>query len=213
MPQDVTDVLEFGRAALKVLTHPKFQSVSPAAGWMWMRGLMYLTAGNGTFGGLITETAFKQMGFSLARAQELQEAGLWRRAPNGWRFIRLSAVAPAPSPLKKPGAAVTLGIEVLRYETIGDPNVWILTKEQADDWQKTFSTVRVDQECLQARAWLDANPVRRKTFKGMPRFLVSWLSTATNRRGPAGWEKKIGAGRTGAAPEGKYDHVTVKDND
>lgn len=46
-------------------------------------------------------------------------------------------------------------------------------------------------EVLKAAVWLDANPTRRKTHKGMPRFLVSWLSRAQDRGGSSASQQPL----------------------
>ena len=56
---------------------------------------------------------------------------------------------------------------------------WPLTARQTDEWREAFPTLDVLAECRKARAWLAANGL--KTPAGMPRFLVSWLSKATDR--------------------------------
>jgi hypothetical protein len=44
--------------------------------------------------------------------------------------------------------------------------------------QSHYPALDVAAECLKARDWLDANPRRRKTWRGMRRFLVGWLNHA-----------------------------------
>ena len=55
---------------------------------------------------------------------------------------------------------------------------WELTDDQIATWQETFEPVDVDREGRIARAWCEANPGKRKTARGMPRFLFAWLSRA-----------------------------------
>ena len=66
----------------------------------------------------------------------------------------------------------------IRYPTYGAVTSWALTEAQVEAWQVMYPSVDVLAECLRALAWLQANT--RKTAKGMPRFLVSWLSRATD---------------------------------
>jgi len=59
---------------------------------------------------------------------------------------------------------------------------------QADDadiiqWQKTYPAVDVFAELAKMESWLDANPTKRKTEKGIKRFVNSWLSRAQDRGG------------------------------
>lgn len=54
-------------------------------------------------------------------------------------------------------------------------------EDQAGIWQSQFPGVDVERELLKIGAWLDANPKRRKTLRGLPRFVVNWLSRAQDR--------------------------------
>jgi len=58
-----------------------------------------------------------------------------------------------------------------------------VTAAQVASWRGDFPGVDVEAEVRKARAWLEANPTRRKTTRGTPRFLVSWLGRAQNERG------------------------------
>lgn len=62
------------------------------------------------------------------------------------------------------------------------------TDYQADDkdivaWQRTYPAIDVYQELNAMESWLDANPTRRKTSKGIKRFINSWLARAQDRGG------------------------------
>ena len=56
--------------------------------------------------------------------------------------------------------------------------------EQADiiEWQRTYKAIDVNHELDRMRQWLDANPGKRKTERGMKRFIVAWLSRASDNR-------------------------------
>ena len=59
---------------------------------------------------------------------------------------------------------------------------------QADDsdiiqWQKTYPAVDIFAELAKMESWLDANPSKRKTSKGIKRFVNSWLSRAQDKGG------------------------------
>ena len=57
--------------------------------------------------------------------------------------------------------------------------------EDADiiQWQKTYPAVDVFAELAKMESWLDANPSRRKTPKGIKRFVDLWLSRAQDKGG------------------------------
>ena len=59
------------------------------------------------------------------------------------------------------------------------------TPDDADviAWQKTYPAIDVYQELNAMESWLDANPSRRKTARGIKRFINSWLSRAQDRGG------------------------------
>lgn len=56
---------------------------------------------------------------------------------------------------------------------------WELSDAQVSEWQRVYRHLDVEAECRKAWAWLDANPSRLKTARGMKRFLVGWLNRAT----------------------------------
>lgn len=57
--------------------------------------------------------------------------------------------------------------------------------EEADiiAWQRAYPAINVHQELNAMESWLDANPTRRKTSRGIKRFINSWLSRAQDRGG------------------------------
>ena len=66
------------------------------------------------------------------------------------------------------------------------PNLVAITQEQLDEWQKDFPGVDVPQALRSMRAWLFANPTKRKTARGIPAFAVRWLAKEQNSpKGPA----------------------------
>ena len=50
-------------------------------------------------------------------------------------------------------------------------------------WQRAYPKVDVHQELLAMESWLDANPSKRKTKRGIKSFVVRWLSKAQNQGG------------------------------
>lgn len=51
-----------------------------------------------------------------------------------------------------------------------------ITQQDVDDWQSLFPAIDVLTELRKMVAWAQANPSRRKTDKGIRRFIVGWLS-------------------------------------
>lgn len=58
-----------------------------------------------------------------------------------------------------------------------------ITEPMIAEWRTAFPAVDVMQELRAMRVWCLANPAKRKTPKGVPRFVVSWLSKQQNRGG------------------------------
>jgi hypothetical protein len=211
---DVQALWALGKSGLAVLNHEKFSTVSPGACWLWLRALMHLTAGNGALKGVITEHALKRdLPATVSRVAELEDVGLWRRVPEGWKMRRLDAKRPMPKPTHatetetEPESPVVWSIPV-----VGTSSPWGLTEAQIAEWQQTYESLDVRKECGYAKTWIEADLAgRRKTARGMPRFLVSWLSRALERgnRQPPYQPRK--AGVTGPAPAGKYDHLSRAD--
>jgi hypothetical protein len=95
---------------------------------------------------------------------------------------------------------------VLTFSTVGTPSEWHLTQTQIDAWSLAFPQTDVLGEARKALAWVLAK--QRKTAKGMPVFLVTWLGKAAN--GPVRASQRPSPethGRTGAPARGKYDHI------
>ena len=59
------------------------------------------------------------------------------------------------------------------------------TPDDADiiAWEKAYPAIDVYQELNAMESWLDANPTRRKTPKGIKRFVNSWLARAQDKGG------------------------------
>ena len=55
------------------------------------------------------------------------------------------------------------------------------TEEDVFRWQQAFPGVDVRAALLRARAWVDADPKRRKTARGMKRYLTAWLGRDQDR--------------------------------
>lgn len=50
-------------------------------------------------------------------------------------------------------------------------------------WKETYPGVNVEQELKRMTAWLDANPTRRKTKRGITKFINGWLLREQDRGG------------------------------
>ena len=52
------------------------------------------------------------------------------------------------------------------------------------EWQAAYPGIDAMQELRHMRQWLIANPTRRKTARGLSRFVVNWLGRAQDRAKP-----------------------------
>ena len=76
-------------------------------------------------------------------------------------------------------------LPVLTFQTIGTKGRrWDLSQQQVNLWVAAYPGLDVMAECRKALAWVQANLSRRKTAKGMPRYLVNWLNRATDSGRP-----------------------------
>jgi uncharacterized protein YdaU (DUF1376 family) len=86
--------------------------------------------------------------------------------------IKVVSSASAKGPTHEPPA-------VLIFPVTGKgPSTWGLTESLVAEWTAAFPALDVLAESRKALVWIQAN--RRKTARGMPRFLVAWLNRATN---------------------------------
>lgn len=69
---------------------------------------------------------------------------------------------------------------LLLYPTVGDETGWRLRQAQVDEWATAYPNVDVMAECRRALAWVKANPGRRKTARGMPKFINAWLARSVD---------------------------------
>lgn len=114
-------------------------------------------------------------------------------APNGGQCLEIAncqiEVDRTPAPARAPALAPARALEtdspvLLLFPTVGQGGPeWRLRRVQIEEWAATYPNLDVLAECRKALAWLNANPGRRKTTRGMPTFLVSWLNRSVDRRG------------------------------
>ena len=67
--------------------------------------------------------------------------------------------------------------------TLNDGTMWAPTDEQVQKWIELYPAVDVPQELNAMVGWLDANPKRRKTSRGIATFCNSWLKRAQDKGG------------------------------
>jgi hypothetical protein len=60
---------------------------------------------------------------------------------------------------------------------------WSLPQSLYDELRDAYPGVKLDDELRKARAWCISNAKRRKTPRGMPKFLNSWMERNQNNTG------------------------------
>ena len=60
--------------------------------------------------------------------------------------------------------------------TLNDNTEYPIYQNDVDDWSGLYPAVDVLQELRKMKGWLDANPTKRKTRRGIKRFVNGWLS-------------------------------------
>jgi hypothetical protein len=70
---------------------------------------------------------------------------------------------------------------LLVFPCDGEPEEWQLSQFQVTQWSDLYPSLDVLGECRSALAWVLADGTRRKTARGMARFLVGWLGRSQNR--------------------------------
>lgn len=66
---------------------------------------------------------------------------------------------------------------------LNDGTDYPVSVEQCQEWAGLYPAVNVIQQLRGMRGWLDANPQKRKTRRGIQRFINSWLAKNQDRGG------------------------------
>lgn len=73
----------------------------------------------------------------------------------------------------------------LEYPTVlgstNGPTAWQLRASLVAEFRELFPALDIEAQCRSALAWVRADEGRRKTAKGMRKFLTGWLERAQNR--------------------------------
>jgi len=85
------------------------------------------------------------------------------------------------SPETETGETTPCEPAILTYPCDGTTKSWPLVESQLAEWRPLFPSVDLMAECRKALAWVQASPERRKTAKGMRKFLVGWFGRNQNR--------------------------------
>ena len=93
-----------------------------------------------------------------------------------------SPMTPAKRKPRPPRQLCEESEAVAEFPVVGN-GVWWLPGWKADEWREVFTGVDVPAEVNKALQWLRDNPSKRKTHRGMLRFLNQWIERAQNDAG------------------------------
>ena len=66
---------------------------------------------------------------------------------------------------------------------LNDGSRYHVYQKDVDEWMELYPAVDVVQELRKMKGWSDANPTKRKTKKGIKRFINNWLSKEQDKGG------------------------------
>ena len=93
------------------------------------------------------------------------------------------AQSPPSEPLTQPAAVddktTITTLPTNQFSTKGE--TFRVTDDMLPDWEAAYPAVDVLQELNKIKAWLQDNPTKRKTVRGMRKFIGSWLSRQQDR--------------------------------
>lgn len=78
---------------------------------------------------------------------------------------------------------------------LNDKTLYPIHQSDIDMWQELYPGVNVLQQLRAMSGWLDANPQKRKTRKGVKRFINNWLSREQDKGG----NRQYGTNTTGTS--------------
>lgn len=100
----------------------------------------------------------------------------YKKNTDASHLVRSSAAADSTPPPEEP-PVITLPLNTGAEHPVPQAVV--------DEWKALYPAVDVEQQLRNIRGWLLSNPTRRKTQKGIRRFVTGWLAREQNRSGPA----------------------------
>ena len=86
---------------------------------------------------------------------------------------------------------------------LNDKSRYDVPLEKITMWKDTYPAVDVEMELKKMVAWLDANPTKMKTRRGVGRFINSWLARTQDNGG-----SRIQRGGNGSVGNNAYDTDT-----
>jgi hypothetical protein len=81
----------------------------------------------------------------------------------------------------EPDKSAPIGSSILL--PLNDKTTYDVPLDKISNWKQAYPNVDVEQELRKMIAWLDSNPSKKKTRRGIDRFINNWLENAQNRGG------------------------------
>ena len=66
---------------------------------------------------------------------------------------------------------------------LNDNSLYHVSPQKVAEWRDAYQSIDIIQELKKMRSWLIANPKKRRTIRGIERFIVAWLSRAQDQGG------------------------------
>ena len=85
------------------------------------------------------------------------------------------------SPETETGETTPCEPALLTFPCDGSPDSWPLVESQVAEWRTLFPSLDIMAQCRAALAWVLASPERKKTARGMRKYLVGWFNRNQNR--------------------------------
>lgn len=89
---------------------------------------------------------------------------------------------------------------------LNDKTEHFVSHADIDTWRELYPAVDIMQELRNMRGWLLSNPTKRKTKRGIARFINSWLAKEQNRGGVKGGTDRtnISGAENASGDEGNF---------
>ena len=73
---------------------------------------------------------------------------------------------------------------------LNDKSLFGIYQSDIDGWKELYPAVDILQELRKMKGWLDSNPAKRKTRRGIKRFINGWLAREQDRSGVRGGQER-----------------------
>ncbi len=114
-----------------------------------------------------------------------------KRARNPIQSESKSKSESNPNVCSEPQAAAEAPIITLLLNT-GEE--YPVTQENVSEWMKLYPSVDITQCLRNMKGWLISNPTKRKTSRGIMRFITTWLQKEQDRGGTPGYKPAVNQG-------------------